>query len=91
MKPDRWRELDRLFDAVVQLPSDQRQAYLRRNFDDPELIAEVNRLVEHDTGSGDFVAGVVDDVISDPVLAEQIGSDPDRYADEGSGGWRRAT
>jgi len=86
MKPDRWRELDRLFDAVVQLPSDQRQAYLRRNFDDPELIAEVNRLVEHDTGSGDFVAGVVDDVISDPVLAEQIGSDPDRYADEGSGG-----
>ena len=86
MSPDRWRELDRLFEAVIELPSDQRQAYLSRNCDDPELIAEVSRLVEHDAGSVDFVAAVVDEVISDPVLAEQIGSDPDRCADEGSRG-----
>ena len=86
MSPDRWRELDRLFEAVIELPTDQRQAYLLRSCDDPGLIAEVNRLVEHDAGSEDFVAGVVDDVISDPVLAEQLGSAPGRFADEVPGG-----
>ena len=86
MKSDRWQELGRLFDAVVQLPSNQRRAYLRRSCDDPELIAEVERLIEHDTGSEDFVAGVVDDVISDPALAKQIWSGPGRFA-EGDTGW----
>lgn len=86
METDRWQELECLFDEVVKLPAEQRNAYLREHCDDPELIAEVERLVAHDSSSQDFIASVVDEVISDTALAERIGSDPGRFKGEGSGG-----
>jgi serine/threonine protein kinase/tetratricopeptide (TPR) repeat protein len=81
-----WQHLERLFEAVVQLSPEERGAFLRRECDDPELIAEVERLIAHDSSSQDLIAGAVDEVITDTALAERIGSDPGRFQGENSGG-----
>lgn len=86
MGTESWRQLERLFEAVVALPAEQREAYLREHCDDPELIAEVLRLAECDSGSDSFVAGVVDEEVSDPALAERLGALPGPQAREQSEG-----
>ncbi|MEM7052447.1 MAG: serine/threonine-protein kinase [Acidobacteriota bacterium] len=42
---DRWQEIDRLLDAVLDVPADQREAALAAASDDPELRVEVARLL----------------------------------------------
>ncbi|HKP70625.1 MAG TPA: protein kinase, partial [Pyrinomonadaceae bacterium] len=56
MSPDRWREIDEVFQAAVELPPDGRASYLASRCEsDPELLAEVSKLLEFDESASDFI------------------------------------
>ncbi|HEV7786954.1 MAG TPA: protein kinase, partial [Thermoanaerobaculia bacterium] len=56
MDAERWREVDRLFAAALEWPAGERLASLERVCpDDPELRAEVERLLAVDERLGSFL------------------------------------
>jgi serine/threonine-protein kinase len=48
MTPERWRQIDDLFDAAIRLPHADRESWLRLAGVDDELRAEVGRLLAQD-------------------------------------------
>lgn len=49
MTPERWRRLDDLFDAALQVEPAERESWSRRACDgDADLLAELLRLIRHD-------------------------------------------
>jgi len=53
---ERFREIDRLFDAALDLPPERRAAFLQQlSATDPLLAAEVRRLLDASVRSGDFL------------------------------------
>lgn len=52
MKDERWEKLMQLFDAARNLPSGEQSAFVHSNTaDDPDLAAELMRLLQFDAGS----------------------------------------
>jgi len=53
----RWRQMDALFDALLELPEEEREAALDRGCkDDPELRRAVERLMAAEAEAGTFLA-----------------------------------
>ena len=48
MTPERWRQIDDLFDAALRVSPAEREAWLRGTCGDDELRAEVGRLLAQD-------------------------------------------
>lgn len=48
MTPERWKQIEDLFDAAVTLPLEEQEAFLRRASPDQDLQQEVRRLLEKD-------------------------------------------
>lgn len=48
MSGERWLRLQQLFDALLELPADQRDAWLARQDDPEELKQEALKLVQAD-------------------------------------------
>ena len=56
MSPDRWREIDEVFQAAIDLPPERRASFLtQRCENDPELLAEVTKLLDSDASAADFI------------------------------------
>ena len=56
LSPERWKKISALIDAALDLPADQRSAYLDRACpSDPGLRAEVETLLEAAHGPGSFL------------------------------------
>ena len=54
--PDRFRQADALFDAVLDIPTDEQDAYLVRSAgDDTALLEDVRQLLAAHRSSGDFL------------------------------------
>ncbi len=52
MTPDRWRQIDHLFDAAIRIDPAERGAWLRQACGDDEALRdEVGRLLAHDDGA----------------------------------------
>jgi eukaryotic-like serine/threonine-protein kinase len=84
---DRYRRIDAVFDALLDLPPDEQMAYLdRAASDDPELHEEVLRLLQAHRRSEGFleapVAPMARALLDAPGL-RAVGSAPDRI-----GPWR---
>src|SRR5512134_702185 len=45
LTPDRWQEVLRLHEAASALPAAEREAFLARECQDPEVLAEVRRML----------------------------------------------
>lgn len=57
MEAGRWQQLSTLLDQLLELPTDQRAARLARlHVSDPTLAGEVERLLQHEADSHDFMA-----------------------------------
>ncbi|HWQ35216.1 MAG TPA: protein kinase [Blastocatellia bacterium] len=57
MTPERWEEVGRLYHQVLELPTEQRAAFLRRVCgSDDELRHEVESLLQAAAAAGDFIA-----------------------------------
>lgn len=55
MTPEHWQQLDTLFQAVIELDSDAREAYLNMHCSDSKLRAEVESLIINDTKNEDEI------------------------------------
>ena len=55
MTPEHWQKLDGLFQAVIELDSDAREAYLNTHCTDPTLRDEVENLLFNDTNNEDGI------------------------------------
>ena len=56
MSPDRWREIEEVFQAAVEVPPERRASFLAsRCGNDPELFAEVSQLLNFDESAADFI------------------------------------
>lgn len=57
MQPQRWREIEDLFDRVADLPEASRAAILETT--DPELRREVESLLASSSGAGTFIVNAI--------------------------------
>jgi serine/threonine protein kinase/tetratricopeptide (TPR) repeat protein len=56
MSPERWQEIEELFQAAVEMPPGQRDAFVsERSANDAELRSEVMKLLESDESAADFI------------------------------------
>lgn len=73
----RWREIERVFDAVADVPeADQPAALGAACGDDQDLRREVERLLSHDSSSAARIAAVFEGVASLPVTTDHGASSP---------------
>ncbi|MEX2467124.1 MAG: serine/threonine-protein kinase, partial [Gemmatimonadota bacterium] len=56
----RWAEIDALFSQALDLPPEQREAFLARSTDDEEIRREVRRLLTADAAAEGFLEGPLD-------------------------------
>src|SRR5688572_6949963 len=78
MKPERWEEVLRLFEAASALGGEEREAYLARECPDAKMAAEVRRLLAAPTSAGFLEPPALDQPaqgqdLGDFTLLEEIG------------------
>lgn len=57
MDAERWRRIDALFDALLELTEDRHEEFLQRTCgDDPEMRRELERLLDLERRAGSFMA-----------------------------------
>jgi hypothetical protein len=60
--PERWRRLEEIFHASLELPAGQREAFLLQSCGaDHQLKAEIEGLLDADYRESPLIAGIVDD------------------------------
>jgi serine/threonine protein kinase/tetratricopeptide (TPR) repeat protein len=63
MHPDRWRRIETIYYAAIELGPAERPGFLDRACaDDPELRKEIEDLLRHDSGTGASIAAAIDGV-----------------------------
>ncbi|MDX2150377.1 MAG: protein kinase [Bryobacteraceae bacterium] len=77
MTPARFQELDRLFQAALDLPAPQREPFLAVECaDDPELLAELRSLLSSEAAAGEQLGDLVS------RAAEQLEASPEGDASD---------
>jgi len=75
MKPERWKQIEKLYDAALQLEAPRRAAFLDRACDgDEELRREVASLLASDAQAGSFLAAPAVEVAAKVIAAEPVSS-----------------
>ncbi|HZI17063.1 MAG TPA: protein kinase [Pyrinomonadaceae bacterium] len=74
MSPERWQQVEEIFSEAVDLPAGpERASFLDlRCGDDPELRAEVERLISADERAGDFIAEPAFDVRQVTAIEQKV-------------------
>jgi eukaryotic-like serine/threonine-protein kinase len=76
IRPERFREADAVFDAALDLPTAEREAYVDRACgDDSDLRATVKRLLRAHERADGFLATAASEVAA-PLLAEVMSAPP---------------
>ncbi len=71
MKPERWKQIEKLYDAALQLEAPRRAAFLDQACDgDEELRREVASLLASDAQAGSFLAAPAVEVAAKVIAAE---------------------
>jgi tRNA A-37 threonylcarbamoyl transferase component Bud32/tetratricopeptide (TPR) repeat protein len=85
---ERWQRIEELFHAAVALEGGERERFLERACGgDPNLLAEVRRLLEHDNASRDILAEAVSTAATAALRAQPRWIGPYRVLSEiGRGG-----
>lgn len=80
---DRWRRIEEIFHACIDLPQPQRAAFLLETCGpDEQLRMEIESLLEADYQESLLIAGIVDDATAS--LLEDEASSSGRGPDKGS-------
>ena len=73
MKPERWRQIDELFDAVLDLPETERESFLSEKCGgDAELRDEVLSLLKASGGGDDYLEKSAMGVAARKLVEQQI-------------------
>jgi|SRR5580692_3169256 hypothetical protein len=54
--PENWETIKALFDAALELPSQERRLFLEKNSPDPVVRAEIERLLSEHDQAGAFLS-----------------------------------
>jgi len=75
MNPERWKQIERLYDAALACDADRRAAFLDRACEgDEELHLEVATLLASNDQAGSFLAAPATEVMARSVAAEGVSS-----------------
>ena len=59
--PDRWHRIEEIFHSAIELPEEQRDAFLRESCGaDHELQSDVQRLLASDDQESPVIGGIID-------------------------------
>jgi serine/threonine protein kinase len=76
MNPDRWRQVDELFDAALELPEGEREKFLKEACDgDEELRHEVTSLLEAHEKIDDFIESPAIELVGKAVSQKADNAD----------------
>jgi eukaryotic-like serine/threonine-protein kinase len=82
MKPERWKQIEKLYDAALELGGARRAAFLDQACaGDEELRREVASLLASDAQAGSFLAAPAAEVAARSVAAEPASSPIGRRID----------
>lgn len=80
VKSERWRQVKQIFQAAVELPGDERGAYLANACaDDPSLRAEIESLISAHERPGSFMDTPLFDLAEEPAANPLIGKSLGHY------------
>ena len=75
MKPERWKQIEKLYDAALQLEASRRAAFLDQACaGDEELRREVTSLLASDAQAGSFLVAPAAEVVVKVMAAEKVPS-----------------
>jgi serine/threonine protein kinase len=75
MKPERWKQIEKLYDAALELDADRRASFLDQVCEgDEELRREVASLLASEGQAGSFLAAPAVEVMARGVAAEGVSS-----------------
>jgi hypothetical protein len=70
--PDRWRRLEELFQASVDIPEGERDAFLREECGtDDQLRLEVENLLASDLEESPLIGSIVDNATNSLLIDEE--------------------
>jgi serine/threonine protein kinase len=77
MDRERWKQIDRLFQATLELPAEERETFLRAECaGDPELEHEVRSLLESDEAVGSFLEHPAAEAAAEAMARNLAGGAP---------------
>ena len=77
MESERWQQIERLYNAAVNLAGDQRAAFLRQECQDDEALrAEVESLLAHHSAAADFIESPAFEVVARLMAKEKPAGQP---------------
>src|SRR6266404_8941483 len=81
MTPERWKEVERLYQAAIDLQPSQRSQFLSERCPDAELRAEVDSLLRHRNPSlfERPALNLAADLLTDPQTLKTVGATIDHY------------
>src|SRR6266487_4021719 len=80
MKPERWRQIEHLYDSALKVVADQRYAFLNEECgEDEDLRKEVESLLSYESSAAEFIESPAFDVAArlmakDDITAHKSGS-----------------
>jgi hypothetical protein len=73
LDPDRWKRIEAVFQASVDLPADRRQALLRQTCgDDQELRDEVESLLCRDSLESPLIEGIIETATASLLADDEL-------------------
>jgi len=80
-EPDRWRRIEELFQASIDLPADQREALLGETCgNDHQLRDEVESLLSRVSPESPLIEGIIENATADLFSAGQVSGLPSGLA-----------
>jgi eukaryotic-like serine/threonine-protein kinase len=73
MNPERWKEIERLYHASIELPADRRSRFLAESCADGEIRLQVASLLAHRDRGLSFIERPALDVAADIVTRDDLG------------------
>jgi hypothetical protein len=71
--PERWRRLEELFQASVDIPEEQRDSFLREECgSDDQLRLEVENLLANDIEESPLIGSIVDNATNSLLIDEDV-------------------
>ncbi|MGH9843240.1 MAG: protein kinase domain-containing protein, partial [Blastocatellia bacterium] len=75
MKPERWKQIEQIYDAALERDASRRAAFLDQACEgDGELRREVTSLLASDEQAGSFLAGPATEIMAKVIAAEPASS-----------------
>src|SRR5215204_6629268 len=88
MSPERWREIEEVFQAAVEIPPPDRAAFLDKLYGaNDEVRAEVMKLLESDDSAADFIESPIwtDSKFLNTSVKKELSNSIDRETGDGDG------